>query len=84
MVHIYVKTLTESGVILELLYIADNGRISETSLFPFLQGSDNILPESSEAKSSECYLGLQHINLNKHSTINLSVAGFERGLRVCH
>lgn len=79
------KTLTGSGVVLELLYIADSGRIAETSVtFPFPSGDWRLLPDSSEAKSSECYLRLQHINLDKHSTISLSVVGFARVLRVCH
>lgn len=71
------KTLTDSGMVLELLCVADSGRIAgavTTVLFP----SGKLLPESSEAISSECYLGLQHINLDKHSINRFSVLCFQR------
>lgn len=82
-VWILLKTLTESGMVLDLLYTADSRRIAETSVtFPFPPGEWQLLPESSEAKCAERYLGLPHINLDKHSTISLPETGFVRGLRV--
>lgn len=72
------KTLTDPGMALELLCVADSGRIAGAgTTVPFPSGK--LLPESSEAKSSECYLGLQHIYLEKHSIISFSVAVFSRG-----
>lgn len=47
----------------DLLCVADSGSLAGAGTIVLLP-SGKLLPESSEATSSECYLELQHINLD--------------------